>query len=101
MLLVNASQEFAKGAPKNYITDEGIEKIASTFLEWKEIDKFSKIVTKEEIAKNDYNISPSRYIHISEEEEYRPLGIWEEIEELNAEAKSIDDSIRSIIEKIL
>lgn len=51
MLLVNASQEFAKGAPKNYITDEGIEKIAATFLEWKEIDKFSKIVTKEEIAK--------------------------------------------------
>jgi len=102
MLLVNASQEYAKGAPKNYITDEGIEKIASTFLSWKEIDKFSKIVTKEEIAKNDYNISPSRYIHISEEEEYRPIGeIWEEIEELNAEAKALDDSIKSIIEKIL
>jgi type I restriction enzyme M protein len=104
MLLVNASQEFAKGAPKNYIPDEGIEKIATTFLGWKEIDKFSKIVTKEEIAKNDYNISPSRYIHISEEEEYRPIGeIWEEIKELEKESqtlfKYIDEIVKNLEEK--
>lgn len=101
MLLVNASQEFAKGTPKNYITDEGIEKIASTIFNWEEIDKFSKIVTKEEIIKNDYNISPSRYIHISEEEEYRPIGeIWEEIEELEIKSKNLFDKIRQIVAKI-
>ncbi|KYC45934.1 MAG: N-6 DNA Methylase [Candidatus Methanofastidiosum methylothiophilum] len=101
LFLVNASKEFAKGDPKNYITDEGIEKIVSAFLEWKEIDKFSKIVTKEEIAKNDYNISPSRYIHISEEEEYRPIGeIWEEIKELEEEARTLYESIDEIVRKI-
>jgi type I restriction enzyme M protein len=101
LFLVNASKDFAKGDPKNYITDEGIEKIVSAFLEWKEIDKFSKIVTKEEIAKNDYNISPSRYIHISEEEEYRPIGeIWEEIREMEEEAVQNFRLISKIIEKI-
>jgi Type I restriction-modification system methyltransferase subunit len=107
MLLVNASKAFAKGTPKNYITDQGMEEIVSAFLEWKEIEGngysiSSKIVTTEEIAQNDYNISPSRYIHIGEEEEYRPIGeIWEEIEELNNEAKRLDESIRAILEKIL
>lgn len=101
LFLVNASKEFAKGDPKNYITDEGIEKIVSAFLEWKEIDKFSKIVTMEEIVKNDYNISPSRYIHITEEEEYRPIGeIWEEIKELEEEAQTLYKSIDEIVRKI-
>jgi len=101
MLLVNASQEYTKGTPKNYITDESIEKIANTFLEWKEIDKFSKIVSKEEIVKNDYNIAPTRYVHISEEEEYRPIGeIWQEIKELEKEAAEIDLKLKNIIERL-
>jgi type I restriction enzyme M protein len=101
MFLVNASQEFAKGAPKNYITGEGIEKIVFAFLEWKEVEKFSKIVTKEEIARNDYNIAPTRYIHISEEEEYRPIGeIWEEIKELEKEAIPINNKLKNIFERL-
>ena len=34
LLLVNASQVFAKGDPKNYIPEDGIERVASTFLGW-------------------------------------------------------------------
>jgi len=40
------------------------------------------LYTREEIAKNDFNISPSRYIHTGAGEEYRP--IVEIVEELNA-----------------
>ena len=31
LFLLNASREFAKGDPKNYITDEAIDRIADTF----------------------------------------------------------------------
>ncbi len=99
--LVNAAKEFAKGDPKNYITDAGLEKIVSVFLEWREVEKFSRIVSKEEIVKNDYNISPSRYIHVSEAEEYRPIGeIWEEIKELNEESETLDLTVAEIITKL-
>jgi len=101
LFLVNASKEFAKGDPKNYITEEGIEKITKAFLKWKEIDKFSRIVGKAEIAKNDYNISPSRYIHTSEAQEYRPIAeIWEEIKELDDEAASLNKSLAAIVKKV-
>ncbi len=102
VFLVNASKECAKGDPKNYITEEGIEKISSAFLKWKEIEKFSRMVSKEEIAKNDYNISPSRYIYISDAEEYRPIGeIWEEIMELENDEASISEKLQIIINRIL
>ena len=67
LFLLNASREFAKGDPKNYLTDDAILRIAETFKSWREEEKFSRIVTREEIAKNDFNISPSRYIHTGED----------------------------------
>ena len=83
LLLINAAKEFKKGDPKNYITDEGIERIAEAFIGWREQDKFSRVVGKAEIVKNDYNISPSRYIHTGASEEYRPIAeIMEELEGL-------------------
>ena len=81
LFLLNAGREFEKGDPKNYITDEGIARIAETFKAWREEDKFSRIVSRDEIIKNDYNISPSRYIHTADGEEYRPIA--EIVEELN------------------
>jgi type I restriction enzyme M protein len=101
LFLLNAAREFSKGDPKNYITDEGITRIAETFRTWKEEDKFSRIVMKEEVAKNDYNISPSRYIHTADGEEYRPLA--EIVEELNAieeEAKATDVALKVILKKL-
>jgi type I restriction enzyme M protein len=101
LFLVNASKEFAKGDPKNDITYEGVEKIASAVLKWAEIEKFSRIVSKDEIVKNDYNISPSRYIHVSEDAEYRSIGeIWEEIKELEEEAIEVTKTINDIVVKL-
>jgi len=51
IFLLNAAREFAKGDPKNYISDEGIERITQTFRRWREEEKFSRIVDKPEIAR--------------------------------------------------
>ena len=83
LFLLNASREFAKGDPKNYYPDETPSAASPTpSARWKEEEKFSRIVSSEEIAKNDFNISPSRYIHTGEGEEYRPIA--EIVEELDA-----------------
>lgn len=101
VFLVNASQVFAKGDPKNYIPDDGIEHITETFLACRDEMKFSRIVQRAEITKNDYNISPSRYIHTSDVEVYRPIGkILEELSAVEAEAREIDKSLWNILEKI-
>ncbi|HUI29715.1 MAG TPA: N-6 DNA methylase [Candidatus Acidoferrales bacterium] len=60
--LVNASQQFLKGTPKNYLPDEAIKKIADAFKGGELQDGFVSTITNEEAAKNDYNLSPSRYL---------------------------------------
>ena len=80
---------------------EGKIEIGDTFIAWREEDKYSRIVPVEEIARNDYNISPSRYIHTGAADEYRPLAeIIEELEALEDEAKETDAVLRGILAKL-
>ena len=100
--MLHAGKEFKKSDPKNYITPEDIELIAESYMEFKEEEKFARFVSKKEIVeKNDYNISPSRYIQVNDEETYRPLGeIVEELQMLEEEATVIDVEVKSILEKL-
>lgn len=101
LFLLNASREFVKGDPKNYIPEDAITRIADIFTAWKEVGKYSRIVALEEIAKNDYNISPSRYIHTGEGEEYRPIAeIVEELEALEFDVVETNKTLRQILAKI-
>lgn len=102
LFLLNASTEFAKGDPKNYLPEDAITRIADTFKAWREVEKYSRIVTRDEIAKNDFNISPSRYIHPGEGKEYRSIAeIVEELEALDLEAKEVDAALRGVLTNIL
>ncbi len=101
ILLVNASQIFEKGDPKNFIPPEGIDHIVEILIEWKEEEKLSRIVEHAELKKNDYNISPSRYIQTADEETYRPLAeIVKELDAVEAEAREADKALRGILEKL-
>jgi len=101
LFLLNATNEFTKGDPKNYLADDAIMRIADTFSAWKEVEKYSRIVSREEIAKSDFNISPSRYIHTGEGEEYRPITeIVEELDDLTEEAQITDTTLKLMLARI-
>ncbi len=101
VLLVNASQIFEKGDPKNFIPPAGIDRITQILIEWKEEEKLSRIVDHAELKKNDYNISPSRYIHTGEAETYRPLPeIVAELDAVEADAREADKALRTILKQL-
>lgn len=101
IMLINASLEFEKGRPKNFITDDKIEKIVKVFHDWKNIDKFTKIISNEEAERNDYNLSPSRYVGNGKEEEYRDIDeILFELAELEEERQKTDRELNEIMKKI-
>ncbi len=62
VLLVNASAEFRKGRPKNELTEEGIRKVVQCFREWKDQEGLCRVVSQQQIAEADYNLSPSRFV---------------------------------------
>jgi type I restriction enzyme M protein len=101
LLMINASREFIKGDPKNYIPEDAIVRISDTFKVRKEVDKYSAVITCGDIAKKDFDISPSRYIHTGEGEEYRPIGeIADELDELEAEATSTRHQLKLILKAL-
>lgn len=101
ILLINASKEFAKGKPKNYLTDDHIGKIEDVHKNWQEVEGFSKIITKEEAAKNDYNLSPSSYVATDEKEEYLPIDeALVELAQVEEERKEIEEELNAIVQKL-
>jgi type I restriction enzyme M protein len=101
VFLVDASQVFEKGDPKNFVPPEGIQPIADTLIGWKEEEKLSRIINHAELKKNNYNISPGRYIHTNDAETYRPIAeIAEELNVIEAEARETDKALRELLEKL-
>ncbi|MCX7974079.1 MAG: type I restriction-modification system subunit M [Candidatus Aminicenantes bacterium] len=98
ILLINASKLFSKGRPKNYLTEETVQTIANIYHNWERHEELSTIITKEEAARNDYNLSPSRYVSTNDKEEVLPLEEalvrLEEAEEERAEA---DRALRQVL----
>ena len=97
VVLINASNEFQKGRPKNFIPDDSIKKIADAFHAGKNMERFVKLVPIEEITKNDYNLSPSRYIETAAAIEHRDVQpLLDEVAKLDGEASRLDEELKGI-----
>ncbi len=61
VLFINADREFFEGRAQNYLLPEHIEKIVTTFDEFRAIPGFSAIVDNATLRGNDYNLNIRRY----------------------------------------
>jgi type I restriction enzyme M protein len=101
ILLINASKEFVPSKKQNTLSEENIRRIVDAYKEFKNIEKFAKVITKEEAKQADYNLSPSRFVSIAEEEEYRSIGeIVEELKRLEVERKIIEEKLSAILNQL-
>jgi type I restriction enzyme M protein len=101
IVLVNASAEFKKGQPKNYIPEPGIHKISDAFLKAEDVPNFVKVITTAEAAQNDYNLSPSRYVGVATEVVYREIPeIVAELAEHERKAATIGKELARILKQM-
>lgn len=61
VLFINADREYFEGRAQNHLLPEHIEKIVTTFEEYREIPGFSTIVDLETLEDNDWNLNIRRY----------------------------------------
>lgn len=69
VLFINASEHFDKGKRQNTLSQDHIEKIIETYKKRGEEQRYSRRVSMDEIAKNDYNLNISRYVSTAKPEE--------------------------------
>ena len=69
VLIVDASKGFAKEGKNNKLRASDIRRITDAFVARKSVAKFSRVIEREEIRGNDYNLNIPRYVDSSEEAE--------------------------------
>ena len=101
ILLINTTKEFLPGKPQNTLGKENIKKIVNVYCEFKELKGLSRIITLEEAAQADYNLSPSRFVSVIEEEEYKPIAqITEELNQIEENRQKLEGKLETILKKI-
>lgn len=61
VLFINADREYRSGRAQNFLEHEHIEKISTAFERFEDIPGFSRVVTADELADNDFNLNIRRY----------------------------------------
>lgn len=69
ILIIDASKGFVKEGKNNKLRESDIKKIVDTFKNRLSIDKYSKVVSRDEIRQNEYNLNIPRYVDSSEKAE--------------------------------
>jgi len=89
IVFIDASGDdhFIKEGNQNAHRDEDVELIINTYRNRESIDKYSSVVTLEEIEENDYNLNIPRYVDTFEEEEDVDL------EQVSVEIQSLEEDL--------
>lgn len=69
VLIIDASKGFVKEGKNNKLRACDIKRITDTIKNRPTIDKFSRVVSRDEIRSNDYNLNIPRYVDSSEKSE--------------------------------
>ena len=66
VLIIDASKGFTKVGKNNMLQASDIKRVADTVVARKEVAKFARAVSRDEIRKNEYNLNIPRYVDSSE-----------------------------------
>ena len=86
VLFINAEREFARFGNKNKLRAEDIQKVLAKFTDRKDEAYFSRHVTHEEIAINDYSLSVTSYVTAEDTREV-------------VDIKKLNESIKEIVSR--
>lgn len=101
ILFVDASSQFVKNGNKNLLTPENQDAIVNAYAERKEVQYFTRLVSCQDVAANDYNLSVSSYV---EQEDTREaidiLQVNADLETLCTEGNRLRNEINQLIKTL-
>lgn len=62
VLFINADREYREGKAQNFLRPEDLDKIVHAYRQGKNISAYAQLVSKEDIAAEDYNCNIRRYV---------------------------------------
>ena len=101
IVLLNASRRVRKGRPKNYIPEEDTRPIAAMFLKGEPVEGEVAVITREQAAEADYNLSPSRWVgQVASGEHASVPDLVAELRRLSSAIQESDRQLFSALERL-
>jgi len=101
VLFVNGAEEMVEGKNQNSLSEENVRRLSESFHAYEDEDRFSRVVSLEEIEKNDFNLNIARYVQIAEEEKIIDVAIeFEKLKNLQAKRNASEAEMLSFIEEL-
>ena len=101
ILLINLSQHFEKGKPKNILTDDAIKAATGVYQAWESREKLSSVITLEDAQKTDYNLSPSQFVDVGDKVEHRPVNeILADLTEARITREKADKALADVLVRL-
>ncbi len=69
VLLVNGADEFVAGKAQNSLSEANVQRMANAFAAFADEDRFARVVSLDDVAKNDFNLNLTRYVQTQQAEE--------------------------------
>jgi type I restriction enzyme M protein len=101
IVLLNATQRFSKGRPKNYITDQDRRSLADLFNRGEAVEREVAVITREQAESADFNLSPSRWVSQSGAAGTSSIGgLIESAKVLAHEGRQVDERLFAVLSKL-
>lgn len=101
ILFIDATNECVKVTNNNKLTNENIENILKVYTGREDKEHIARLVSNNEIAENDYNLSVSTYVEKEDtREKIDIVQLNKEIDEIVARENKLRDQINKIISEI-
>jgi len=101
ILVVDAERDYLEGKNQNTLRQKDIDKIVKAYDNYKDVDKYCRVVDIKELKENDFNLNVRRYIDSSEEEEIIDVSkVIKEINDIEQEKKEIDKKVRQFLKEL-
>lgn len=101
VLFIDASKEYQDGKKQNKLREEDIQKVVDAYQNFETFEKYSNVVSLQEIKDNDFNLNIPRYVDTFEEEAPIDLAkVKEEIKSLEGELAMVRKEMEQYLEEL-
>ncbi|PIV51583.1 hypothetical protein COS18_02510 [Candidatus Falkowbacteria bacterium CG02_land_8_20_14_3_00_36_14] len=101
ILFIEAEKDYLEGKNQNTLRVQDIDKIVKAYDDYKNIEKFARVVDVKEIEENEFNLNVRRYIDSAETEEIIDIKkVLVELKDLEEEREKIDKKVKNYIKEL-
>jgi len=104
ILFINASNEYIKHPTVrklNTLSDENIRRIAEAYKSFKDVEGFAKVVSRDDVRANDYNLNVSLYVLPAETTEQIDISKeFSELKKLERERQEVEKKLEEYVSQL-